>query len=145
LLIQYMGGLRSRVGTARTARAAEILGRLLPRYARIRGSFFSSRTAVGMREALQKQKPFPGVGKGSRPSTLASSRRAKISDRSDSPLVQVFGTAHRERPTASATSSKPLIRECLVYPSTSVSRRRRAVACVSRGSLTYRGPVPYAI
>ena len=40
-----------------------------------------------------------------------------------------------------ATLGKPFCREFLFYPERSLSRPERAVACVLRGSLAYRGPL----
>ncbi len=56
----------------------------------------------------------------------------------DSPTGLSFSTARRRGPKTSATLEKPLVRESLVDPD-DIFRRRRAVACLPRGRLAYRG------
>src|SRR5581483_11020114 len=51
-----------------------------------------------------------------------------------------FSTALRKGFFSLATLRKPLCREFLFYPGRSLSKPEGAVACVLRGSLTYRGP-----
>ena len=59
----------------------------------------------------------------------------------DSPTGPSFSTARRRGPKTSATLEKPLTRESLVHPD-DIFRRRRAVACLPRGRLAYRGSMP---
>src|ERR1700736_5470270 len=55
------------------------------------------------------------------------------------PLVQASAPRAVRGPMTSATLGKPLTREFLFYPCNSIFRRFRAVACMPRGSLAYRG------
>jgi hypothetical protein len=98
-----------------------------------------SAVSPGAPRGPQNQNPFP-CGEGVTSSCPRQRPERQGTQPPGFPTRSSFGTAHRQRPRASATLSKPLIRECLVYPFSSISRCRRAVACVSRGSLTYRGP-----
>jgi hypothetical protein len=54
-----------------------------------------------------------------------------------------FGTAHRQRASSQPPSANPYAESACSTRSQNVSRRCRAVACMSRGSLTYRGTKVY--